>query len=68
MAGFGYHYGMNHKEIIKKAGGTCELARQLGITTASISGWSQIPATRVIKISQLSGIPPEKIRPDVFGV
>lgn len=45
---------------IKKA----ELARAIGITPQAIGQWKHVPLERVFKISELTGIPISKLRPD----
>ena len=47
-----------------------EVAQKLGVTLAMWSRWENgkrsIPANRVNDISELTGIPPHELRPDVF--
>jgi len=57
---------MKIKDIIHAAGGYRKLAKELGIAPSSVFNWRRVPATRVLKISQLTGIAPDLIRPDVF--
>lgn len=52
---------------IAKAGGLRALGRALGIKFQSIQNWRQIPAERVIAVERATGIPREKLRPDIFG-
>jgi DNA-binding transcriptional regulator YdaS (Cro superfamily) len=52
--------------VVEKAGGPTALARALGIKSPSIHSWSQVPANRVTEVSDITGIPPHEIRPDVF--
>lgn len=51
---------------VAKAGGMHALARALGIKFQSIQKWKKIPAERVLTIEHITGIPREKLRPDVF--
>lgn len=53
-------------KIVRKAGGASKLAQTLGIKGPSIYSWKRVPADRVIAISQITGISPHEIRPDVF--
>jgi DNA-binding transcriptional regulator YdaS (Cro superfamily) len=46
--------------------GLVELARKLGISHQSFYSWTRVPAERVIKFEELSGIPREKLRPDIY--
>jgi len=44
------------------------LAAQFGIRQSAVAKWIKfrVPAERVKKVSKLTGIPPEDLRPDVF--
>jgi len=44
------------------------LANLMGVRQPTISRWAKgrVPAERVLKVSKLTGIPPEELRPDVF--
>ena len=54
---------------LKKSGGTLEtLAAKIGITPQAVAMWGpRIPIDHVAMIEKLSGVPREKLRPDVFG-
>ena len=43
-----------------------DVAKGLGITRQAVSGWHAIPAEWVKKISDLTGIPPHELRPDLY--
>jgi transcriptional regulator with XRE-family HTH domain len=46
-----------------------DLRVQLGISsTGTISKWEKgrIPAERVLEVSRLTGIPPHRLRPDIY--
>ena len=48
-----------------------ELARRLNITHGAVSQWmtaGEIPLGRVKDLARVTGIPPQLLRPDVFGV
>ena len=51
---------------IKAAGGVRALARALGIKHASIVGWSEIPAGRLVDVERVTGVPREILRPDLY--
>jgi DNA-binding transcriptional regulator YdaS (Cro superfamily) len=51
---------------IEKAGGMRELGRLLGINYQALQQWRRIPAERVRDIERITGIPREKLRPDIF--
>ena len=55
-------------EVIEAAGGTGNLAKQLGIKHQAIYQWKQIPVHRVIEIEKLTGIPRDRLRPDLYEV
>jgi hypothetical protein len=58
----------NTKDVIEKAGGDQVVADAFGITWQAVQLWrkNRVPAERVLKLSKLSGISPDVIRPDVF--
>jgi TorA maturation chaperone TorD len=52
---------------IAAAGGVGSLARGLGISQPSVSGWSRIPADRVVAVEALTNLPRSILRADLFG-
>lgn len=44
------------------------MAKQLGISVQAIYKWEVVPLNRVRAVSDLTGIPREELRPDVFGI
>jgi|TARA_R110000782_G_C14741667_1_gene406254 DNA-binding transcriptional regulator YdaS (Cro superfamily) len=58
-----------NKSILLKAianvGSASEVARQLGINRSAVSQWRRVPVDRLAQLSKLSGIPKEKLRPDL---
>jgi len=52
---------------IKAAGGVASLARGLGISQPSVSGWSRIPAERVLAVESLTSVPRSVLRADLYG-
>jgi hypothetical protein len=42
------------------------LARGLGITTGAVAKWSRVPESRLIAVERISGIPRDKLRPDLY--
>lgn len=54
-------------EAAKAVGGIRQLADRLAISYQAVRKWSRIPADRVIEIERLSGIPRERLRPDLYG-
>lgn len=55
------------KRVIAKAGGGSALADALGIRPPAVANWTQVPAKRVLKVEELTGISRHELRPDVFG-
>jgi DNA-binding transcriptional regulator YdaS (Cro superfamily) len=51
---------------VKVAGSASALARALGISPEAVMQWRQVPALRVIKVAQVTGVPKEALRPDLY--
>lgn len=43
-----------------------KVARALKITHGAVSQWKRVPAERVIVVEALTGIPRERLRPDLY--
>lgn len=59
----------NVKAVIVKAGGAQAVANHFDLSKVSVYKWiwnERVPAERVNKLSELSGIAPSEIRPDLF--
>lgn len=56
------------KYLDEERGRGVALARDLEVTPGAISQWadSQVPAERIFKVSELTGISLERLRPDLF--
>lgn len=58
-------------EAIATAGSQKALADLVGVTRAAVSLWklngNRVPIERVASVSKATGIPREKLRPDIFG-
>ena len=59
------------ERVVKAAGGAAALARELTArgrkcSTQAISQWQRIPIERVADVEEITGIPREKLRPDIF--
>jgi len=52
---------------ISAAGGVASLARGLGIAQPSVSGWSRVPAERVLAVEALTKVPRASLRGDLYG-
>jgi hypothetical protein len=51
---------------INLAHGQQELARVLGISSASIAGWKRCPPKRVLSVEMASGVSRHDLRPDLY--
>lgn len=55
------------KEIANQAGGVVALSLKLGLSRGAVSQWKTVPLNRVSDVARITGIPRDKLRPDVFG-
>jgi len=57
-------------EAVERAGGISALAMALNVTPQAVWKWvheqGRVPATRVLEVERVSGVPREQLRPDVF--
>ncbi|KAA8387747.1 helix-turn-helix domain-containing protein [Acetobacter sp. DmW_136] len=54
---------------ISRAGGVSRLADAVGVSPPSVIGWrrrKKIPDIRVRRVSEVTGIPLQKLRPDLY--
>jgi DNA-binding transcriptional regulator YdaS (Cro superfamily) len=51
---------------ILAAGGPTALTKALGIRLPSVYSWQRIPAQRVLKVEEVTGIPRHELRPDLY--
>lgn len=54
------------KAFSERRGLRLKVARALGITHGAVSQWRRVPAERVVVVSALTGIPRERLRPDLY--
>ena len=54
------------KRAAKAAGSKYALARLLGITAQSLNKWNRIPRKRILQIEKLTGVPREKLAPELY--
>jgi hypothetical protein len=54
------------EEVFQKAGGRKALAAELEIKVPSTYSWERVPAGRVLAVSKMTGIPPYRLRPDLY--
>lgn len=55
------------KKVVNLAGGKVALAKRLGVTRQAVSKWTHVPAQWVRLLEELTGIPAEQMRPDIFA-
>ena len=54
-------------EYLTVRGNTARLANALGISHAAVTQWKgKCPAERVISVEEVTGIPREALRPDLY--
>ena len=51
---------------IEVAGGVNALARALGISSASVADWKQVPAGRVRAVAEITKLSKHALRPDLY--
>lgn len=54
------------KRAAEAAGSLYRLADLLGIRMQSIWQWHEIPINRVVQVEAVTGVPREKLRPDLY--
>lgn len=59
---------MDHltKYLNAERGRRVQLAAMLGISPAAISMWTIVPSERVVDVERHTGIPRQKLRPDLY--
>jgi DNA-binding transcriptional regulator YdaS (Cro superfamily) len=53
-------------EIIVSLGSLSEVARRLGVSRQAIAQWDKVPVKHLRVISEMTGIPCQKLRPDLY--
>lgn len=61
-----YTKEINIEEVFSAAGGAYVLGRKLGLGPTTIYKWRRVPPTRCLRVEAITGIPKERLRPDVF--
>jgi DNA-binding transcriptional regulator YdaS (Cro superfamily) len=51
---------------IEAAGSINKLARALGMSQQALSEWRSVPAGRIVQVEAITGVPREKLRPDLY--
>lgn len=58
---------MSSLSIIRRGRGSlAKLADDLGVTRAAVAKWRQVPASRVLKVAELTGLTRHELRPDLY--
>lgn len=50
----------------KVAGGPGKLGAALGISSAAVSQWSEVPPRRVLDVERITGVSRHLLRPDLY--
>lgn len=53
-------------EAVKDRMPLARLAREIGITRGAVAQWDRVPAERLGDVARVTGIPMERLRPDLF--
>ena len=54
-------------KVFTAAGGASALARELGVSRAALYKWERVPMKYLRTLAKLTGIPRQKLRPDIYG-
>lgn len=57
------------RDMFNEAGGVTQIASSLGMPIGTVSAWisrDTIPAERVLQVEKATGIPRERLRPDLY--
>jgi DNA-binding transcriptional regulator YdaS (Cro superfamily) len=52
--------------IRAQRGMLAKIAHDIGQTRAAVAKWKKVPAERVVEVERITGIPRQKLRPDLF--
>ena len=51
---------------IAAAGSARRLAAAIGLSQQAVQQWRRVPAERILDVERATGVPREKLRPDLF--
>lgn len=54
------------RAALRAAGSTRRLGAALGISGQAVARWVRVPAERVVEVEEVTGIPREMLRPDLY--
>jgi len=66
QADIGHEMEDGLKLAIAAAGNAFALSKLLGISAAALSEWRRIPSHRILQVEMVTGVPREKLRPDLY--
>ncbi|HUN01078.1 MAG TPA: YdaS family helix-turn-helix protein [Halothiobacillus sp.] len=52
--------------VLQIRGAVTRIAAACNISTAAVSQWRKVPKKHLLEVSQVSGLPPEQLRPDLM--
>jgi hypothetical protein len=59
---------MEGMDLIREQFGLmAKVAYGLGLTRAAVTKWSEVPAQYLVEVEKITGIPRQKLRPDLYG-
>ena len=53
-------------QLLKATTNVSKLASELGVSRMAVYQWKEVPANRLVEIEQLTGIPRQDLRPDLY--
>jgi len=56
-------------EALEKGGGVAAVAKALKMSTEGVRLWrarGRVPADRIVELERITGVPRERLRPDLF--
>jgi DNA-binding transcriptional regulator YdaS (Cro superfamily) len=59
-------YDAGMELALDAAGGVSALARLLKILPSAVRKWRKVPDHRIVEIEKKTGVPREKLRPDLY--
>jgi DNA-binding transcriptional regulator YdaS (Cro superfamily) len=52
--------------VIERSPSMTRLAESVGVSLSALSQWNRVPAERVLRVEQATGVPRHKLRPDIY--
>ena len=54
------------EDVFAAGGGMASLAAAIGVHRTTLYSWTRVPAERVFDVAKATGIPAERLRPDLL--